>query len=100
MDDEVYDDSVIFDELDELCDYCISDELTLSTLQVKVTSFMIKFPLYQIRYQNFPLLHIACLSKSVTLEIVEYILAEFPGVVSTESEDDSNYDIDGDSVDT
>ena len=79
---------------------CISDELTLSTLQEKVQSFMIKFPLHQIRYQNFPLLHIACLSKSVTLDIVEYMLAEFPGVVRTESEDESNYDIDGDSVDT
>ena len=96
----MYDDNKIFDELDELCDYCISDELTLSTLQVKVKSFVIKFPLYEIRYQNFPLLHIACLSKSVTLDIVEYMLAAFPRVVKTESEDDSNYDVDGDSVDT
>ena len=100
MDDNEYDDSVIFDELDELCDYCISDELTLSTLQEKVKSFVVKFPLHQIRYQNFPLLHIACLSKRVTLDIVEYMLAAFPGVVRTESEDESAYDIDGDSVDT
>ena len=90
----MYDDNKIFDELVELCDYCISDELTLSTLQVKVKSFVNKFPLHQIRYQNFPLLHIVCLSKSVTLDIVEYMLAAFPGVVTTESEDD------GESVDT
>jgi len=88
--------------LEELCEYCSSDELTLPMLQEKVKKLKVKFPLHQIKenYPFGPFFHSACLSKGITFEIVEYLLDEFPDAAAVESEDENDYDIGGDSVDT
>ena len=94
-------DDEICELLEELCEYCSSDELTLPTLQEKVKKLKVKFPLQDIQahYQYGPFFHNACLSKGVTLQIVEYILDEFPDAAAVESEDENDYDVGGDSVD-
>jgi len=75
--------------LEELCEYCLSDELTLPTLQDKLD----QCPLHEVKahYSFYPFFHNVCVSKGVTLEIVEYILDKFPDAVRTISEDMSGY---------
>jgi len=75
--------------LEELCEYCLSDELTLPTLQDKLD----QCPLHEVKahYSFYPFFHNVCVSKGVTLEIVEYVLDKFPDAVRTISEDMSGY---------
>ena len=76
--------------LEELCKYCLSDELTLPTLQEKMTKLE-QFTSHDVQemYGLHPFFHYICLSKSISTEIVEYILDNYPYVATMESESDS-----------
>jgi len=73
----------------DLFGYCVSDELILPTLQDKMNKLFDRFPVHEIKeqYPGYPLLHNVCLSKRVTMEIVEYLLEKFPYAASVLSED-------------
>jgi len=76
----------INDTLEELCKYCSSDELTLPGLQEKMKK-LDQFPLHDVQevYALRPFLHHLCLSKMVSMEIVEYILDKYPEAATVES---------------
>ena len=73
----------VLDVLFDLCEYCLSDELTLTTLQERMKK-LDQFTSRDVeaKYQHYPFFHNACLSKGVTLEIVEYILDKYPEAAS------------------
>jgi len=73
--------------LDDLCEYCISDELSLPGLQEKMKK-LDRFHIVDIseNYPFHPLLHNVLWNKRVTLEIIEYLLDKFPGAAAVESE--------------
>ena len=73
--------SMLFD----LFEYCVSDELTLPSLQDKMNKLFDRFPVHEIKehYPQFPL----CLSKGVTMEIVEYLLEKLPYAADVLSEE-------------
>ena len=77
----------ICDVLFELCEYCITDDLSLPTLQEKMKK-LDRFHILDVNedYPCHPLLHHVLWNKKVTLEIVEYILDKFPGAATVESE--------------
>jgi len=81
----------ISNTLEELCEYCLSDELNLSTLQEKMKKLDDDhFPCHvQEMYGLRPFFHYICLSKKVSLEIVECVLDNVPYVATMESESDS-----------
>jgi len=72
----------------------MSDGLSLPTLQERMKK-LDQFPLHVVQevYADRPFFHNACLSKGVTLEIVEYILDKFPDAATVESVDGYDYDV-------
>ena len=69
-----------FDLLQELCDFCESDDLSLSKLQEKIKPV----PTHVIRgeYYNYkPFFHKLCLNENITVDVVEYMIHEFPGTI-------------------
>jgi len=78
----------LYDVLTELCEYCISDELTLPTLQRKMKKLdQFTSRDLEAKYQHYPFFHNVCLSKRVSIEIVEYLLFECPDAATILSED-------------
>ena len=78
--DDDYDVSHQLDLLQELCDFCESNDLSVSRLQEKISLF----PSYVIAgngYKYKPFFHKICLNENITMEIVEYIMNEFPGMI-------------------
>ena len=77
-DDDDYDEDH-FELLQELCDFCASDDLSLSKLQEKINSV----PTHVIRgdsYKYRPFFHKICLNENITLDVIEHIVNEFPGM--------------------
>ena len=91
----------------ELCKICESDDMSVDTLHDKIKELCYIFececednnrssPLgilrHKIKHLNpcddeallelneYPFFHKACLNKSVTLEVIRYLLDEFPGI--------------------
>jgi len=80
----------INDVLDELREYCLSGELTLPTLRDKMKK-LDQFTSHDVQemYALRPFFDYICLSKRVSMEIVEYVLDSVPFVARTMSENDS-----------
>ena len=65
------------DLLQELCDFCASDDLSLSRLQEKINSL---FPSHNVIREDCYFFHKICLNENIAIEIVEYVINEFPGM--------------------
>ena len=79
MSDDDDDVSYELDLLQELCDFCESNDLSLSRLQEKINSV----PTHVIRgdsYKYRPFFHKICLNENITLDVIEHIVNEFPGM--------------------
>ena len=65
------------EDLQQLENFCLSDALTLDSLQKEIGRV---FRALQNR-TDAPFLHLICMNKRVTLEIVQYMLHNFPGAI-------------------
>jgi len=72
--------------MEELNGWCDSDELSLATLRESKIGHLSANDVTQETYNEDPFLHMICLNKNVTLEMVEYILDSFPGVASYQTD--------------
>ena len=77
--DDDYDVSHQLDLLQELCDFCASNDLSLSRLQEIFNSFPSHVILGDC-YKYNPFLNTICLNENITMEIVEFIIHKFPGM--------------------
>jgi len=76
----------VINTMEDLNEWCDSDELSLTTLRESEISQLSTNDVTQETYNENPLLHMICLNKNVTLEMIEYILDLFPGVASYQTD--------------
>ena len=81
--------------MEELQEWYWSDDLSLTSLQEKISKLSISADDFtQETYNKYPLLHYVCINEKVTLEMVEYIIDKFPSMVSLKTD---AFDFDGES---
>jgi len=86
----------VCDVLEDLCNLCRSDDLSLPTLQEELNKLDQLRPFPE-DYEDWclssrPFFHYLCLSKNITMDMVEYVLDKFPEVAGISSEDEAEYD--------
>ena len=82
---------ILFEQLDKICE---SDEISLTLLREEINLLRPQNNINNNFHENYecaPFFHAACMNKYITLEIIQYLLDEFPQVVEVTDEYEGSY---------